>query len=57
MTGVGMSVALEDVVAEGSVVPTAVGAVSTMDDLREGAWKGATAAAAALVDAGWKESW
>lgn len=57
MTGVGMSVGLEAAGAERCVVAAAVGAVSTTDDLREGAWKGATAAAAALVDAGWKESW
>jgi hypothetical protein len=52
VTGVGTSVALEDAEGAALVDEVAGGAVSTIDDLREGARKGATAAAAALVEAG-----
>lgn len=52
VTGVGASVAEGAEVFVGADV--AAGAASTTDDLRDGAWNGATAAAAALVDAGWR---
>ena len=52
VTGVAMSAVLVGAWEEGLAAAVDVDVVSTMDDLREGAWNGETAAAAALVDAG-----